>query len=1573
MIRKVVLAAFSFLSLCPPALADDFSITGQTVAADQAVAQVCVEMNAPVMRSADIPLDRFVSVSPAMKQMAVAARDGKLCIEGFAHGQGYDITLRKGLSGKNGVLAADAKVSAFIPDRDPSVSFMGRGYVLPRIGSEGLPVRTINVPKVQVKIARIHDRNMLESIGRSRRGDTLSNYSFPDVADQAGEPVWAGTLDTKGGRNAEVVTALPVAKLAGELAPGLYVAVASQAKDDGNESWIDFATQWFVVSDLALTAFKGSDGLTVAVRSLETAKPVPDVELALVSRNNKELVRRKTGRDGIARFDAGLVRGKGGNAPQAVYAYGESGDFVFLDFAANPVDLSDRGDAGRPAPGALDPFVYTDRGAYRPGETIHMVVLLRDGAARAVSGVPLTVKLRRPDDSEADSVILKPQQAGSAAADFILPETAMTGTWNIAVHADSKAPALAQVALLVEDFVPPRIEFDLAADVPALVPGAPANADIAARFLYGAPGAGLSGDVAMVVQVAKEPFPQFDGYSFGLVQQETLPVNADSAAFATGDDGKARVLLALPGLPDTTHPLEAALKATVNDVGGRAVYRELTLPIRSQPLYLGLRSGFDGALAEGKAPEFSAIALDGEGHALAGKSLRWELIREDWNYYWFQEYGTWKAKSVVLDSPVSSGKWTSAAEASAIAPGVLPAGQYRLEIFDPSSAAATSQRFSIGWWFGGEAKDTPDNVRIVPPATAVKAGEDAEVFITPPFESDVMVTVAGAKLGEITSIHLGEKGGSVKLPMPADETAGVYVLATAVSKPDHKRSYIPRRAVGLAFIPFDNESRRLEVALALPELARPETTLPVPVSISGSSAGDDVFLTVAGVDDGVLQLTGYTPPDPFAYYFGQRRLAASLFDFYGQLIDPRGAVAGDTESGGDFAKSMQRQMGAMPEKNTKVVALFSGIVSVDGNGKASVPLALPAWNGRLHVMAVAFSASRVGSSHGSVAVRPPVVADLVLPRFLGLGDHAGAVLSLHNVEGPAGDFTINMSASSGVSLSNGKRTETIAVGERRDIPVSLVGEKLGVGKISLVVKGPGGFTLSRERILAVLPSASHVTKTEFIVLPPGKEWRFDPAALSGMLPETAKASVAIGSLPEFGLAALVKDMQEYPYGCAEQTSSRLRVLLALDALGLPVPDTRGNEVNSLIRRLSGMQGFGGGFSAWGNGSRDGFITAQVMDVLLEARDRGFNVPKPVLDAGFRALREITSENDPAIASMPAITHAAYVLARAGDTDIFSLRYLRDRVKGRLPTTLAQAELGAAFTLAGDKAAAADMFRNMTTKRQETGKGDYSDWFLHDYGSELRDAAAVAAMALRAGQPMDTVMGFVEKASREAAARPWKSTQEEMWLITMAEGLMKEQGAMSLAVDGENVEAKTPVFRDIPKTGMRVENRGRKQAYLAATVEGIPVATPKAESQGYSIRRQVFNRTGKEVANLSAIARNTQLVVLLSGKFDAAGNPDTLLVDMLPAGFEIVPSGLLQGTVPAELSWLGPVQSPQHADARDDRYLAALYGNSEPFRVAYLVRATTPGDYTWPGVHVEDMYQPRHFATGDPAHVRIVEK
>jgi hypothetical protein len=464
-----------------------FRLLDYSVDSDSASPRACFQFSEDLAKRTDFT--PFLALAGNDKP-ALSSEERQLCVDGLKHGERYNIVLRAGLPSavKEG-LPKSAEFNLYVRDRKPFVRFTGRAYVLPRNGQRGIPLVSVNTPAVTVNVFRIGDRNLINTVVDSDFQRALNRYELSSLGNQRGVKVWSGELATAISLNQDVTTAFPVDQALGDLQPGVYVMTAA-AKGPGSDDDSQLATQWFIVSDLGLTAFSGNDGIHVFVNSLASTDAVARAEVRLVARNNEILATRRTDESGHVLFEAGLARGEGGQSPAMVTVTGENADYAFLSLKADAFDLSDRGVAGRAVPIGADAFVYAERGVYRSNETVYLTALLRDGQGNAATG-PLTLVIERPDGVEFRRAVLADQGAGGRSLAVALNSAVPAGTWRVRAFTDPKAAPVGETTFMVEDYVPERIEFDISSKDKAIKADAAVELKVDGHFLYGAPASEL--------------------------------------------------------------------------------------------------------------------------------------------------------------------------------------------------------------------------------------------------------------------------------------------------------------------------------------------------------------------------------------------------------------------------------------------------------------------------------------------------------------------------------------------------------------------------------------------------------------------------------------------------------------------------------------------------------------------------------------------------------------------------------------------------------------------------------------------------------------------------------------------------------------------------------------------------------------------------------------------------------------------------------------------------------------------------------------------------------------------------
>ena len=1554
-----------------------FQIKGVEVESDSATPKICLQFSDDLAKGRQVHYEDYLVIEPAL-QPVVSAQGRQLCVEGVRHGQSYTIKARAGIPSAAGEKTRAAQdFTAKVEDREPTLGFRGTAYVLPKASGQQLPLISVNMDQARVRVLRINDRNLLQQILDRRLANPLDGYDISRVAKNSGELLWEGTLNLiSGERNQDVTTAIPVNEILRDPQPGIYIVAAEPLKEDP-DSYQNRATQWLVVSDIGLFTLRGNDGLHVFARSLATAKPLTGLDLRLYARNNSELGQATTDNKGYVRLDPGLLRGGGGREPALLMAYG-NGDYNFLDLTKPAFDLSDRGVEGRAAPGAVDAFLYTERGVYRPGETVELMALVRDSRGYALPDAPLTLKLFRPDEVEAGQP--KPGQPALGGYHVQLPLAlnARTGTWTVKAYADPKGEPVGQVSFQVEDFVPQRLKLELSSTTPVLKPDEPAIVDINGRFLYGAPAANLKAEAEVVLNEDPNPYPTFPGYRFGLAQDSWTAKRFPVALAGTDAQGKAQAQVTLSETPDTSRPLQARVRVSLFEPGGRPVSRSLNLPYRPQPFAIGIKPRFgDDGIPIGQEAGFDVIILDPLGQPLAKGGLRADLVREDHQYYWYYDESRWNYKLVIRDgAPVTSQTLNIAAgQPAAFAHRITEWGNYRLDVLDPSNGVASSVRFTVGWFESpSENSDTPDQMKVTLDQPRYQAGQTAKVFVRAPFAGEVLLNVVGDRLWLSKTVSAPADGATVELPIPTEWGPGVYVTATAFRPADNTAQRGPGRAIGVAWVGLDPAPRTLNVALTAPTEWKPRQTVDLPVTVTGLDAGQPAYVTIAAVDEGILQLTDFVSPDPAKYFLGKRRLGMQLLDLYGKLIEA-GGRAGQLKVGGD---ADSRQLDASGVRTVKTLALFSGPVALDAGGQAKIPLALPDFNGQVRLMAVAWDRNRLGRAEAAPLVRDPLVARVYLPRFLAPEDESRVSVTVQNLSAPPGEYHIRLSAEGAAAVTEPAAfTFTVAdsaVQSSDSRTFTLRGVQPGVGQVRLHLDGPNGFQLVRESEIGVRPAQAITTTRTAKRLNPGESLRVGNELLGDYLAGTGQARLSFSSRPNLNVPELLAELDRYPYGCLEQTTSRALPLLYFNQVAEVWVGHNATEaglrarVQDAIQRILTLQDAGGGFGLWSPDSNvENWLSAYAMDFLVRARQERYLVPESAYQHGLKYLQEQLNQESFEEAQLGWRAYALYVLARVQQAAIGDLRYLHDNHLQKLPSAMAQAQLGAALARYGELGRAKEAFTAALNRQDRVA--------VRDYGSPLRDRAALLTLLAESGLLPDRLPPLAEEVATTFNQRRYASTQEQAWLLLAAQALLKQPGQLRLAVGGQATTADpfylAPTVQQVTQ-GLTIANQGTQAAWYTLNLSGVPVAPQPPAQEGFTISRRYYTRAGKEV-DPAQIRQNDLLVAVITGTVQGGEEQQALVVDLLPAGLEIENARLAHNTGTSEIAWLPALTETLHTEFRDDRFVAALdfdAGDQRKFTLAYLVRAVTPGVYRQPAVYVEDMYKPWQFGRGAMGTVKV---
>ncbi|WP_434678238.1 alpha-2-macroglobulin family protein [Pseudomonas sp. R1-18] len=1491
-------------------------------------------------------------------------------------------------------------------DLQPTVGFASRGSLLPTRLAEGLPVIALNVDKVDVEFFRIKSDSLPGFLSEWEGSTSMSSYGSEELLPMA-DLVYAGRFDLKPARNTRETLLLPIAGIKALQEPGVYLAVM---RASGTYSYSQPATL-FTLSDIGLSVHRFSNRLDVFTQALDGGKALGSVEIDIYDNDGKVVAQSKTDSDGHAQLPL--------PAKAAVVLAHKDEQTSMLRLNSSALDLAEF-DISGPQAHPSQFFIFGPRDLYRPGETVLLNGLLRDADGNPVKPQPITVEVRRPDDQVSRKFVWEADSTGFYQYQLQLADEAPTGRWQLVFDLGDGRPQLYEFK--VEDFLPERLALELKGSDAPVAPADNPEFDITGRYLYGAPASGNNLTGQIYVRPLREAVPALPGYQFGSITEEDLKHDLELEPSTLDANGHS-VLTVESKWTAAKSPLQLILQASLQESGGRPITRRLVQPIWPAEQLPGVRplfgTGTGGdeyddeasngeAQTDGDGPaEFEIVMADSAGRKLAADNLKVRLVRERRDYYWnYSASDGWSyhfnEKFLNLSEETVSVRKDSTAKIS------FPVewGPYRVEVEDPSTGMVSSIRFWAGYRWqdnteGGAVR--PDQVKLALDKPAYTDGDTAKVTVTPPAAGKGYLLVESSE-GPLwwKEIDVPAEGKAYGIPLDKKWARhDLYVTALVVRPGERKANITPKRAVGVLHLPLDRTQRKLALSITAPEKMRPKQPLKLKVVAKNAdgSAPKQARVLVSAVDVGILNITSYATPDPFASLFGRKEYGADQLDVYGQLIEAgQGRLASMAFGGDALAKGGKR-----PDTSVTIVALQSAAVTLDDKGEGEVSVDIPDFNGELRIMAQAWTEDRYGMAEAKTVVAAPIIAELSTPRFLAGGDQTSVALDVSNLSGKAQKLDVAISAEGQLSVPGGDQLKTLQLkqGQRvtLKVPVAAHGG-LGQGKIKVLVNGlelPGENLppFSREWTIGVRPAFPAQLRHYRTTLT-DQPWSLPEGALDAFESAGREALVSVSSRPPLNLGEQIRALKAYPYGCLEQTASGLYPSLYADAatlkrLGLTgEPDAeRKRKVEIGIERLLGMQRYNGSFGLWGSDSEEEYwLTAYVTDFLLRARDQGYAVPPDSLKkANERLLRylqdggqvQVNYSQNAEHTRFAVQAYAGLVLSRSQQAPLAALRSLFDRrtdARSGLPLV----QLAAALEKMGDKPRA----ELALTAGLAAGRKD--EW-LADYGSPLRDQALILALLEENDMARDKRDDRLFALADEVAANRYLSTQESNSLFLAGRNLLNKpqaDWAAKLYSGDQSYElsSKQPGLKlegPALASPLSVQNAGSEPLFQQLTVSGYPTQPPAAGGDNLGIRREYLTLSG---APLNVGTLKTGQLVLVHLEVAARQRvPDALVVDLLPAGLELENQNLAQSAASLEdaSESVKTIRESmenagiKHQEYRGDRYVAALdIDGGSTVHLLYLARAVTPGTYRVPPPQVESMYRPNWQALGDAPAQMVVK-
>jgi len=1530
-------------------------------------------------------LKEFVTVEPAVSFTLEAVTRWwrqRLVLHGdFKAGEIYEVTFKEGLPAVNGSsLSKTVQRSIHFPMPSPAVRMDAPGRYLSPRGTLSLPIKTVSLTQMVARLSPVFENNLVQLAQRESEYYGFRGRGIHFLADKA-QVVTNMLLPSRNGE--EVKTFLNLRALAGETPRGVYWLELSGKAASGDHRLI-------VVTDLGIAARTFSGGALVWVNSLQTAEPVSEASVTVYAQNNQVLARGVTDAEGLLR----LEWSKDGDSKPFLLTVERDGDLSYMELNRTSVGQGE-GLGGVPylMAGKLEAAVFSDRGVYRPGETVFMQALVRDAQMQAPQPFPVLLRVRRPDGRIFQDIPVELDAYGSVETTVVLPEYLPTGRYSLELAMPGTFTVLGKTSIALEDFVPPQIRVEVE---PPPEPGQAGDLfvfGVRSSHFFGRSASGLKVRADVTFRVAPFAPTNWPGWLFGDSEKSFALVYKKLGAKQLDADGFASFEAESRAAWRPPARLRMVQQATVEEASGRAVTAYGSFVIDAYPFYVGLKTAWDGAARVGETQRVSVIEVAPDGSpADEEKPLILTLSRVNWNSVLRRNHRgryEWKSERQVVeiqkDTLAMKGggvhDWAFSPEAS---------GDYLLVVSDPASGASSSLSFHAGAAGSGWvawSREKPGRVELIWDQSQYRVGETARLQVRAPFAGEALLTVETDRILEARRVLLEKNTAEFEILVEAAYAPNAYCTLTLIRPATAEAVWSAHRAIGAIPLSVERPEHHLQVEVSAPAVSRPQTALSTTVTVRDAQGNPATgAVTLMAVDEAICMLTKFETPDPLKIFEAQRALGVSAYDLYSELMPvTEEQVESVPLPGGGRMGALGQRLNPIKANRFKPVALWKSSVELGSNGQAVVQLDLPEFSGELRLMAVAYDASQIGSGESSVKVKRDLIVQPSLPRFLAIGDQCEAIVMLYNESDAPLSAKVLVTCGGPLHAEVAEQAFELPVGGSTRVEVPLVAGP-GPGKALCTIEVEAGPDSFRDTIeLAVRPAAPSRVVALSRKLAAGESATLKPPA--DWLPESLYLSGAVSARPSLQLGRALDYVLHYPYGCLEQTISGAFPLLNMGEWIedlLPADRAIGNMdawVPSAISRVLSMQQGNGGFALWPSmRGTDVATSLYAIHFLLEAKAAGFSVQPELLEAALQWVRGRLDSTVPTDASeeqwileMQTRAYLCHLLALAGRPDAgWNARLLGQSTRLNFA---ARAQTASALLLAGEPRQAVALLESLAlpvSRPRTPGR------LLH---SQVRDAALLLSTWLDVDPENEAVDRLAQYLRDSQQDGHWGNTQDNAMALLafgkLARMLPVEeesfQGILTLP-DGESLafsDTEPAEWSLNPETAgsVTVKNDGPGSLYLWSRLEGVSTEPEPEVEQGISIRREFLDAEG-EPMDPAELQQGELIVVRLTVDTKGRLLDQMVIEDLLPAGWEIENPNLATSK---QFSWLKKKrESDQHREARDDRMLIFMGRIKGEKTYHYAVRATTPGTYTLPPVTISGMYEPEIRGVSGGGQVRVVQ-
>src|SRR5438874_5120986 len=1334
-------------------------------------------------------------------------------------------------------------------------------------------------------------------------------------------------------------------------------------------------SRFLLVTDIGILTKKNTDGSSdVFLMSIKNGQPINGATVDILGKNGVPIQTAKTAADGHCAFPS-VEKSEREKTPVAYVAHNGE-DIAFMPFGREDRVLNfsrfEIEGAENIAPEGLDAFVFTERGIYRPGDEIHigLVVKQRNWSGN-LKGLPIETEVVDARDLRVQTKKLTLPETGFTELSYQTANESPTGLYTINVYLiknNKRSSLLGSATAQVKEFLPDRMKIET-----RLSKGAPhgwihpreMQAFVTLANLYGTPATDRRVTGKVELTPAAFSFPEFRDFTFfdpffdeNKNQQEQT---VDLGEQKTDGEGHAAFDLQLERFADATYAMRFIAEGFEGE-GGRSVMGDVGALVSALPYVIGYKADGDLRYIDMNKPRvIDLVAVDPQLNRIAVENVTANVIAQEYvSVLKKQENGNYVYESVLKERPAKSEKISVAASGNHYALPTDEPGNYVLELRDDQNRTLSKVRFSVvGHAAVAATLQKNAELEIKLNAKEYNAGDEIAVSVTAPYSGYGLITIEREKVYGYSWFQTNAASTIQHIRLPQGFEGSGYVNVAFVRALDSKEIFVSPLSYGVVPFTANVEKRRLKIDLQTAAKAKPGEPLHI-----GYKTDRPSKIVIFAVDQGILQITDYKTPDPLAYLFRKCALGVETAQIVDLIIPEFSLLRSLSAFGGD-GEGAQR-LNPFKRVTEKPVVFWSGIIDADATAREVVYDVPDFFDGTLKIMAVGISTETAGSVERDALIRGPFVITPSAPVLTAPGDEFEAGVTVaNNVEGSGADAEIELRVETSPQLSVlGASTQKLRVAEGREQSAKLrfhVNDALGSGEIKFVASR-NGIETRRRATLSVRPPVPYATDVRSGNF---KKRNADVQITREIYSEFAKREAAIAAVP-LGLAhGLYVFLKDFPHGCSEQITSGAfcRLMLADEAdFGLSRA-----EVNAQLEKVFGIlrrrQNDQGAFGYWApeTDEKISFNSVYVMDFLSTAKTAGFAPPADMFASGLRYLQKMVAREPTTLPEARSVAYAIYILTREGVVTTNYILNLRDYLEQH-QTDLWKNDITGVYLAGALKLLHKDKDADDLIAAYKIDKGstrDYDD-FCQPLGSNAQYIAVLAhafpeRLKKISGQEFEQILqpigrGEFNTLSAAYAVSALKSYShmiaQKLPDLSIAE-IHRDKREVPLT-SGAKLLQRTPFSKDA--IALRFKTTGMLSgpgAFFQVVEAGFDRHVPaQPVTAGLEVYRELLDKNDQPVSRTRLGEPIHVRLHVRTVREEPVTN--VAIVDLLPGGFEVVGSSLQPG--------VSTISGVDYVDVREDRAVFYATVSGSALEINYQIKSSNRGEFTVPPIFAESMYE-----------------